>query len=345
MTRTRNRFVILLLAATPLCFIQSIDVVYALGNEQVASLAPTLIHREFGYVRKAIRATVHVEPREETKNYRVLSLSFASSGENGQPGNLVRALYYRSKLSGQKNVVVVLPIWGTHTYPSRKMVRSLLKYSDGRMNVLRILDGEYLFDWDAMKSASTEQQLMATFRRMAKRVRTHVIDIRRSIDWLEQQPDVDPDHIGLVGFSMAAMVSSLVVANEPRVAATVLAMGGANLHEMFATCFGRAEQARKIIMSRFGWTKEIFQKKLEKPVSPINPVRFAGSVDPKRVLMFEAKYDTCIPKTGRDALWQAMGRPKRVTWPYGHKMSFIMMTFLGLNRMRREIYDFLEATL
>ena len=345
MTRTRNRFVILLLAATPLCFIKSIDVVYALGNEQVASLAPTLIDQEFAYVQKAIRATVHVEPREETKNYRAFSLSFPSSGENGQPGNLVRALYYRSKLSGQKKVVIVLPIWGTHTYPSRKMARSLLKYSDGRMNVLRILDGDYLFDWDAMKSASTEQQLMATISRMTKRVRTHVIDIRRSIDWLERQPDIDADHIGLVGFSMAAMVSSLVVANEPRVTASVLAMGGAHPHEMFATCFGRAKQARKIIMSRFGWTKEIFQKKMEKPVAPIDPVRFAGSVDPKRVLMFEAKYDACIPKTGRDALWQAMGKPTRVIWPYGHKMAFLTMTFLGFNSMRRKIYDFLEQTL
>ncbi|MDH3671825.1 MAG: dienelactone hydrolase family protein [Gammaproteobacteria bacterium] len=345
MTRTRNRFAVLLLAAAPLCFINAIDVVHALNNEQVASLAPTMVDREFGYVRKVVRATVHVKPREETKNYRVFSLSFPSSGENGQPGNLVRALYYRSKLPVQKKVIIVLPIWGTHTYPSRKMVRSLLKYSDGRMNVLRILDGDYLFDWDAMKSASTEQQLMATFRRMAKRVRTHVIDIRRSIDWLERQPDIDPNHIGLVGFSIAAMVSSLVVAHEPRVAATVLAMGGANLHEMFATCFGRAEQARKIIMSRFGWTKEIFQKKLEKLVVPINPVRFTGSVDPKRVLMFEAKYDECIPKTGRNALWHAMGKPTRVIWPYGHKMAFLTMTFLGLNSMRRKIYDFLEQTL
>lgn len=345
MTRTRNRFVVLILAATPLCFVNAIGVVHAQDNEQVASLAPTLVNREFGYVRKAVRATVHAEPQAETKNYRLFLLSFPSSGENGQPGNLVRALYYQSKLSGQKRVVIVLPIWGTHTYPSRKITRSFLKYSDGKMNVLRILDGDYLFDWDAMKSASTEQQLMTTMRRMAKRVRTHVIDIRRSIDWLEQQPDIDPDRIGLVGFSMAAMVSSLVVANEPRVAASVLAMGGANPHEMFATCFGRAEQARKIIMSRFGWTKEIFQEKLENSAAPINPVRFAGSVDPKRVLMFEAKYDTCIPKTGRDALWQAMGKPTRVILPYGHKTAFLSMTFLGFNVMRHKIHDFLEQVL
>ncbi len=345
MIRTRDYFAVLLLAAASPYNVNSMDIAHASDDEQVASLAPTLVDREFNYVRKAVNAMVQLESREKTKSYRTFSLSFPSSGANGQPDNLVRALYYQSKRAGKKKVVIVLPIWGTHTYPSRKMTRSLLKYSEGDMNVLRILDGDYLFDWDAMKSASTEQQLMAIIRQMTKRVRTHVIDIRRSIDWLEQQPDVDPDRIGLIGFSMGAVVSSLVVANEPRVAASVLAMGGAHLHEMFATCFGRAQQTRKILMSRFGWTKEIFQKKLEQPVMPINPARFAGNVDPTRVLMFEAKYDTCIPKSGRDALWEAMGEPTRVIWPYGHKMAFMTMTFLGLNSMRHKIYDFLEQTL
>jgi hypothetical protein len=61
--------------------------------------------------------------------------------------------------------------------------------------------------------------------------------------------------------------------------------------------------------------------------------------------MFEAKYDTCIPKTGRDALWQAMGKPTRVILPYGHKTAFLTMTFLGFNTMRHKIYDFLEQAL
>ena len=225
------------------------------------------------------------------------------------------------------------------------MTQSLLKYSDGQMNVLRILGKDFLFDWTAMGSATSEAGLISLARRMAERIRTHVVDIRRSIDWVETQPDVDPNRIGLVGFSIGAFVASLVAANEPRLAATVLAMGSAHVHEMLATCFGRAKAAREAIMSRFGWTTETLKKKIEKPLAPVDPARLAGRVDPSRVLMFDAEYDECMPSVGREVLWQAMGRPKRVTWPYGHKMSFIMMTFLGLNRMRHEIYDFLEATL
>ncbi|MFQ5761238.1 MAG: alpha/beta hydrolase [Acidiferrobacterales bacterium] len=293
----------------------------------------------------SIHPNNHVEQKLETKNYLVRSLSFPSLGDNGQPGNLVKALYYQSKLPGQKKLVIVLPIWGTSTYPSRKITKSLLRYSRGNTNVLRILGEDFLFDWAAMRAATTEVELIALAERMVERVQIHVVDIRRVIDWAEVQPGVDADRIGLIGFSMGAIVGSLIAANEPRIAATVLAMGGANTHEMFATCFGRAKEAREAIMARLGWTKETFEKKLERPLMPINAARFAGSVNPDRVIIFEAERDTCIPKSSRDALWHAMGQPQRVSLPNGHKMAFLAMTPLGLNKMRRRIYTFLEATL
>ncbi len=281
----------------------------------------------------------------KTKDYRVYRLSFPSAGDNGQDGNLVTALYYQSKLPGKRKLVVVLPIWGTHTYPSRKITKSLRKYSDGEMNVLRILGENFLFDWEGMRAIANEQEFIAMTQQMVKRVQTHVIDIRRVIDWAEVQPKVDRNRIGIIGFSLGATIASLVAANEPRIGASVLAMGGANINEMFATCFGRAEEARNLIIGRLGWTRDIFEQKLAGPLMPINPAGFPGKVDPKRVIIFDAAYDTCIPESGREALWQAMGRPERITWPYNHKMAFLTMSPLGLNTMRRKIYNFLESTL
>ena len=241
--------------------------------------------------------------------------------------------------------MIVLPIWGTSTYPSRKITKSLRRYSRGDINVLRILGEDFLFDWAALSAAATEAELIVLAERMVERVRTHVRDVRRAIDWAEAQPGVDADRIGLIGFSMGAIVGSLIAANEPRIAATVLAMGGANTHEMLANCFGRAKEAREAIMARLGWTKETFEEKLERPLMPINAARFAGSVNPDRVIIFEAARDTCIPKSSRDALWHAMGQPQRVSLANGHKMAFLAMTPLGFNTMRRKIYDFLEETL
>jgi dienelactone hydrolase len=323
----------------------SLSLAQATNTAQVASLAPSQLHLGFDYDKSVIQPNSYIDREHETKKYIVQSLSFPSIGDNGQQGNLVTALYYQSKRPGKKKLIVVLPIWGTHTYPSRKITNSLMDYSDGEMNILRILGKDHLFDWDTMSAISSEQELIAVSRQMVERVRTHVKDIRRAVDWAESQPDVDPGRIGLVGFSLGATVASLVVENEPRIGAGVLAMGGANINEMFATCFGRAEETREVITKRLGWTRETFERKLAQPLAPINPASFAGQANPDRIIMFDARYDTCMPRTSREALWQALGQPQRITWPYNHKMAFLTMTFLGGNTMRRKIYQFLDETL
>jgi Dienelactone hydrolase family len=323
----------------------SVTPVYADDGHAVASLAPVTLDFGFHYDRKPFTPSMQLDAELANKRYRVFHVSFPSVGDNGQDGNLVTALYYESKSPGKKKLVIVLPIWGTHTYPSRKITESLLKYSKGEMNVLRILGKNYLFNWDGMRAISNEQEFVTMTEQMVKRVQTHVVDIRRAIDWAELQPDNAAGHTGLIGFSLGATIASLVVENEPRIGASALAMGGANINEMFASCFGRAEETRKIIIERLGWTRDIFEQRLAQPLAPINPASFPGRVDPKHVIMFEAEYDTCIPKSGRDALWNAMGRPERITWPYNHKMAFLTMTPLGLNDMRHRIYKFLDAAL
>ena len=345
MTRSRAHAIFLLLGLSLVGLISTVKVAHAVGDEQVASSSPTLSGTRFRYQKAVVHPSNHIEEKLETKHYRVRRLVFPSIGENGQTGNVVTGLYYQSKLPGKKKLVIILPIWGSHTYPPRKMTQSLLKYSSGQMNVLRILGKDSLFDWEAMREATTEESLFAVIGRMVERVQTHVIDIRRTVDWAETQPDINAQQIGLIGFSMGAVVASLIVASEPRIRASTLVMGGANPHKMFANCFGRAKKTRNTIISRFGWTKETFEKKLEKPFAPMDPANYAGRVDPKGVIIFDAKYDTCIPKSGRDALWQAMGQPQRVSLPNSHKMAFVTMTPLGLNKMPRQIYTFLEATL
>ena len=61
--------------------------------------------------------------------------------------------------------------------------------------------------------------------------------------------------------------------------------------------------------------------------------------------MIDAMFDDCMPHEARDALWEIMGHPRRITLPYWHRSAFYSITPLGLNFMRRKIYRFLDATL
>ena len=130
----------------------------------------------------------------------------------------------------------MLPIWGIHTYPSNTISAGLREHSAGTINVLQI-DGERpLLDWDAVAHTRTEAEFFDLLDQMTGRFVSTVIDIRRVVDWAQTQPDIDPQRIALIGFSMGALVASVALANEPRLAAGVLVMGGADPHEILAAC-------------------------------------------------------------------------------------------------------------
>ncbi len=181
-------------------------------------------------------------------------------------------------------------------------------------------------------------------RQMVDRFVDTVIDIRRVIDWADDQPDVDPDRIALIGFSMSALVASVAIAKEPRLAAGVRVMGGADLHEILAACDDEIQAARERILKHLGWSLDQFKRALEPALAPINPARFAGMADPRRLLIIEAGKDTCVPKSARERFWQAFGRPERITYQYDHRMTFLAMTPLGGYDLEHQVYRFLDQT-
>lgn len=299
----------------------------------------------FEYERKPLGIKNRVLTHKETKYYRVKYLRFPSYGENGQKNNLVTANYYQSKLPGKKSLVIVMPIWGVHTYPSTKVAAEMRKRSRGNMNVILIHGDDYLLDWEAMNDAQTEDELIAVMERMAQRVRNNIIDIRRFVDWIETQDDVIPNQIALVGFSLGAMIAGAILANEPRITAGVLVMGGAYPHEVFATCLGRAGNLRETLLKRFGWTVDYYRKILQRVFYDIDPARFPGRVNPERVIMFDSHLDECMPTHAREKLWEIMGYPERISFLYDHSTSFLALTPVGGNYMPKEIYKFLKRTL
>ena len=51
-------------------------------------------------------------------------------------------------------------------------------------------------------------------------------DLRRSIDYLEMRPDIDRERLGFYGISDGARSGLILLAQEPRIRAAVLAAGG-----------------------------------------------------------------------------------------------------------------------
>jgi dienelactone hydrolase len=257
----------------------------------------------------------------------------------------VTARYYQSQRSPAAPLVIVLPIWGIHDYPSESLARDLRERSGGTVNVLQILGEQPLFDWRAISSVGSEAAFFDQVDEMVERFIATVIDVRRLFDWAGSRPEVDPQRIALVGFSMSALVASVAIAHEPRLAAGVLVMGGADLHEVLAACNHEIADARLRILAQLGWSVERFRDELKRELAGINPARFAGMADPRRMLIVEAGADTCMPQSTRERLWHAFGRPERIAYRYDHRTAFLAMTFLGGHDLQRQVYRFLARTL
>jgi hypothetical protein len=285
------------------------------------------------------------EPFDETRTHDIVRMSFGSSGANGHPQNLVEGQYFRSKEPGPKSLVVVMPIWGTSSYPPAKISTGYARRAGHDTNVVWIYGTAPLFPWDELSSVPTEEAFRALGRDSAERFRTAVVDMRRLVDWASERPEIDASRIAFVGFSMSALVTSTLLANEPRIAGAVLMMGAARFADIFAVCQNRAGEVRDHAMRTFGWTVDEYRDFFAQLFDPADPTRFEGRYDPDKILMIDAMFDDCMPESSRAALWEIMGHPQRVTFLYRHRSAFYSLTPIGLNVSRRKIYRFLDQAL
>jgi dienelactone hydrolase len=317
-------------------------ITYDGGADHFPSTESTDPH--FVYPREAIDAEELLT--DKTNRYVIRRLSFPSVGANGQTGNLVTVDYHRSRLPGAHPVVIVLPIWGRHVYPSNAVTRTFRKRSNGAFHVLNVMGEGFLIDWPQLGVVTDENEFMGLWAEGAQNEINTVIDTRRLIDWAERQPEIDTDHIGLVGFSHGAMLAPTLAAQEPRITALVLVMGGAHPPRVIAQCRGaRTEGVQIWAEAIFGWSRDEMEERLEPLYGPMDPARYPNRIDPSRVLIFDAGKDECVPESCRDDLWEAMGRPERTIINANHRHAFYTMTPLNFNWMRKRIWDFLELRL
>jgi dienelactone hydrolase len=318
-------------------YVDAVDV----QNNRPESSAPT-----FGYDKGTVPFTNHIVGKGATSLYEHRSLELPSVGNNNQPDKLVTASYFRSIVPGSHPLVIVLPIWGTYTYPPRKMTRFIQNHADGRAHVLQVHGENYFLDWARLADAPDEESFLNVFRDAIEYQRVTTIDVKRLLDWAEQRPEIDDDRVALIGFSFGAAVAGSILTQEPRFAAAALVMGGAQQHKILAHCAGKKLNAvRERVALDFGWSADDLEVQLEPIMHDVDAANYRGVVDPKNVLIVEASQDDCMVEDSRESLWEVLGRPERISMSYDHKRAFYSITPLGFNWLRYRVWDFLEPRL
>lgn len=112
-----------------------------------------------------------------------------------------------------------------------------------------------------------------------------VKDVRRSVDLLVRHYGLDPERIGIVGFSRGAVLVPIAAAAEPRLAATIMVMGG---H------FDRRETGH---------------------AAAACPANYIGRIAPRPLLMVNGRFDgDMLRETSVAPLFALAREPKRIIW-------------------------------
>ena len=152
---------------------------------------------------------------------------------------------------------------------------------------------------------------------LATTVQQSAVDVRRGLDYLATQPQIDSKKIGLAGVSLGAIIGTVASGVEPRLKAAVLISGGGDWGLILKTLASRSATVGGRDTSAF---KTVDFAALNALLAPEDPLTFAPHIAPRSILMLGGRKDTTIVPQAQQELFDAAQQPKRIVWypQYGH---------------------------
>ena len=212
--------------------------------------------------------------------------------------------YAKAHRTRNTSGIVSLPIQGGDYEVSTHFANHFARKG---FHVLRF---ERRAEWlDASRSIEDLGRLAIQYRR----------DVIRGVDQWLTQPNNAVERLGLMGVSMGAMMGAAIAGTDPRIEASVLAIGGGDMADVIM--HGRDTELdlfRGELAKRLGVSEAALLPRFKEALDPIDGTVYAPSVTPERTLFFGARFDRVVPWRNNRLLWDALSRPKRWVLPCGH---------------------------
>ena len=258
----------------------------------------------------------HSELLKQRSRFTVRTVTIPMGDDASAP---IRLEYYDLPGDAQTPVIILLPILNGHLFVTRHFAR----FYANRGYAAVIVDGN--------EGESFTQYL----RTPENKIRETVWEHKRVLDWVMQNPEFDPDSIGVFGISLGGINSVILSALDDRVDATVAVMAGGDLPYIFRNTTDRSViRAASSVTGRRGLTKNDLALHLEQSIAT-DPLELAPYVDAEKVLMVLARNDTVVPFEKQQELRTMMGNPEAVYLPTGHWTSAVFLPVV-----RRTSYQF-----
>lgn len=263
----------------------------------------------FRYPPQPVPAEVQpLSTTEETTHLRIRFPSLIQSTDYPQNGTVYAEVFVPHR-SQKMPAVIILHSWGVQK-PDIEL--SLARFLAKRGFVVAVMTLPYHIQRTPSGYLSGELMIVPNTQHMRDAMRQAALDVKRLVDWLQGQPQVEQGKIGIVGISLGAIIGALVLGVETRLQAGVLVLGGANLaHVLWRSPL--TMNVRGELRS-----KGIGYERLRQEMETVEPLTLLRGQYGERVLMINGRYDLVIPREDALALRNALGEGPILWLNTGH---------------------------
>ncbi len=254
-----------------------------------------------------------LKPLEETDEAVISSATLLVKIPGDVGPTTVQFQWWQSRHPGRRPLVVVTPILGGGEALARACVEAFV---EAGMHVAMVERGPRILapHWG--------------IEEVERYLRRGIASRRAVLDWAETRSDVDTDRMAAFGISMGGIVTSVLLAAEPRFACGVVALAGGDLPCLLRySTEGRLVRWREARSELLGISEAEVEARLRHAL-PSDPCALAPAVDPRRVMFVTTRWDTIVPLANQELLWRAMGRPLRYDLPAGHYSGIVYLPFV-----------------
>jgi pimeloyl-ACP methyl ester carboxylesterase len=280
---------------------------------------PKSIADRFCYAASPPGNTVTLQ--KEKRAYRIYDVSMDPGvDESGDDSPITLEFYVPDGIESAP-VILVLPILNGQKHLVRPFATHFAKHGYAAVIV------------DTLQRRTLLEDLIHPEDAIRRTVMRH----RRVLDWIEAQPGLDANRIGVFGASLGGFNALYLAALDDRVRAVVPALVAGDLpYVMMHSNERRIVEAVEGAKAELSMSDDELQAYLENRLAT-DLLTVAPHVDPARILMVIAKRDKAVPYEKQVELREALGSPEAVYLPAGHVTTAAYI--FSLRSRARKFFD------
>ena len=284
----------------------------------------------YSYRREKITPSSE-EKTEENEKYTTTRIKFKSSMHTTDKNDTTTVDYYDSKFNGKTPLIIISPILGGSNTESKIFAKYFAERGFSCAIVHRPEDR-----FPEIKEDEDNSNYMSDLENITKQ---SIIDTRRTIDLLENLPDIDSEKIGSFGISMGAIKNSILAGVDSRLKVNVFVMGGADMEYILS--HSKEEKVIEEVehASKYVGKDKFFEDLHEKLIS--DPKNFAQYIDDSNTLMYISLFDTVVPVESQKKLKNIIGNPSVSYLLSGH-YSAILYILPPWRYIQKSSYNFFK---